>query len=61
MADPVSPEISYLLSLQAVRERSKTVLQAAKEGSLNSFNYDEQRMDEVANFVIDIIKVINSD
>jgi hypothetical protein len=57
MADLVSPEITYLLSLQAVRERSRAVLQAAKEGLLNSFDYDEQRMNEVAKFVIDIIKV----
>ena len=57
MADPVSPDIAYLLSLQAVRERSRLVLQAAKEGSLNSFDYDEPRMTEVANVVIDIIKV----
>ncbi|KAF3015249.1 hypothetical protein G7054_g10684 [Neopestalotiopsis clavispora] len=56
MADPVSPDIAYLLSLQAVRERSRLVLQAAKEGSLNSFDYDEPRMTEVANVVIDIIK-----
>ncbi|KAK6084643.1 urg3 [Seiridium cupressi] len=56
MADPTSPEITHLLSLQAVRERSQLVLQAAKEGKLNSFDYDEPRMTDVANFVIDIIK-----
>lgn len=57
MADPVSPEITYLLSLKAVRERSRLVLQAAKEGALNSFDYDEPRMNEVSKVVIDIIKV----
>lgn len=56
MADPVSPEITYLLSLKAVRERSRLVLQAAKEGALNSFDYDEPRMNEVSKVVIDIIK-----
>ncbi|KAK6216509.1 hypothetical protein LQW54_003515 [Pestalotiopsis sp. IQ-011] len=56
MADPVSSEITYLLSLKAVRERSRLVLQAAKEGALNSFDYDEPRMSEVSKVVIDIIK-----
>lgn len=56
MADPVSSEITYLLSLKAVRERSRLVLQAAKEGALNSFDYDEPRMNEVSKVVIDIIK-----
>ncbi|KAH8201495.1 hypothetical protein TruAng_004343 [Truncatella angustata] len=56
MADYASSEINYLLSLQAVRERSQLVFQAAKEGSLDSFDYDEQRMSEVAKFVINIIK-----
>lgn len=57
MADSQSSEITYLLSLQAVRERSQLVLSAAKEGSLNSFDYDEPRMSDVAKYVVDIITV----
>lgn len=51
------PEIAYLLSLQAVRDRSRLVLQAAEEGALNSFDYDAQRMPEVADFVLGVISV----
>ena len=50
-------EIAYLLSLQAVRDRSRLVLQAAEEGALNSFDYDAKRMPEVADFVLGVISV----
>ncbi|KAI2620091.1 DUF1688-domain-containing protein [Hypoxylon sp. NC1633] len=50
-----SPDVAYLLSLQAVRERSRTVLAAAQGGRLHSFEYDEQRMSTVADFVISVI------
>ncbi|KAI1849766.1 hypothetical protein JX266_004715 [Neoarthrinium moseri] len=55
MADTTNSDIAYLLSLQAVRERAQLVLQAAKEGSLNSFEYHEDRLPAVADFVIGII------
>ncbi|KAI0173382.1 DUF1688-domain-containing protein [Hypoxylon sp. FL1284] len=51
-----SPDIAYLLSLQAVRERAQVVFTAAREGRLNSFEYDEQRMSAVADFVISVIE-----
>ncbi|KAI4867516.1 DUF1688-domain-containing protein [Hypoxylon rubiginosum] len=50
-----SPDIAYLLSLQAVRERSRIVFAAAREGRLHSFEYDEQRMSAVADYVISVI------
>lgn len=57
MAAPPTSEIAHLLSLQAVRERAKLVLEAAKEGSLNSFEYDEKRMSAVSEYVVEIISV----
>ncbi|KAI1761835.1 DUF1688-domain-containing protein [Hypoxylon sp. FL1150] len=50
-----SPDIAYLLSLQAIRERSRIVFEAARNGRLHSFDYDEQRMSAVADFVISVI------
>lgn len=52
-----SPDIAYLLSLQAVRDRSQIVLKAAREGRLHNFEYDEKRMTAVADFVISVIEV----
>jgi hypothetical protein len=57
MAAPASSDIAHLLTLRAVRERAELVFQAAKEGSLNSFEYDAQRMPAVAEYVIGIISV----
>ncbi|KAI1394735.1 DUF1688-domain-containing protein [Hypoxylon fuscum] len=51
-----SPDIAYLLSLQAVRDRSQIVLKAAREGRLHNFEYDEKRMTAVADFVISVIE-----
>lgn len=50
-------DISYLLSLQAVRDRSRLVLKAAEEGALNNFEYHSERMPEVADFVLNVISV----
>lgn len=50
-------QIQYLLSLEAVRDRSKIVFEAAKSGSLNHFIYDASRMDAAADYVTAIIKV----
>ncbi|KAH8693211.1 hypothetical protein BGW36DRAFT_302345 [Talaromyces proteolyticus] len=51
-----NPDIAYLLSLEAVRERAKTVLRAAEAGSLNNFDYHKNRMPEAADFVVGIIQ-----
>lgn len=51
----VNPEVQYLKSLQAVRERSKVVFEAAKEGSLNNFVYNADRMLTVVELVASVI------
>ncbi|KAK8113194.1 hypothetical protein PG984_013720 [Apiospora sp. TS-2023a] len=48
-------DISYLLSLQAVRDRSRLVLKAAEEGALNNFEYHAERLPDVAGFVLKVI------
>lgn len=50
-------DISYLLSLQAVRDRAQSVLRAAEEGALSNFDYHSERMPEVADFVLGVISV----
>ncbi|KAM0185533.1 hypothetical protein ACHAPI_012154 [Fusarium lateritium] len=45
----------YLLSLQAVRAQATKVLEAARRGSLNHFDYEESRMKEVADYVSKVI------
>ncbi|KAL6864633.1 DUF1688 domain-containing protein [Trichoderma novae-zelandiae] len=48
-------DINYLKSLRAVRERSRIVLEAAREGGLNNFELDESRMKETAEFVAGVV------
>lgn len=50
-------KVKYLLSLRAVRERSKIVGDAAQAGGLSHFDVHEDRMDTVADFVTSVIKV----
>lgn len=50
-------DISYLLSLQAVRQRAQLVFEAAQQGSLHSFEYDTTRLPDAAKFVISVIEV----
>jgi hypothetical protein len=47
----------YLLSLQAVRAQATKVLEAARRGSLNHFDYEENRMKQVADYVSKVIDV----
>ncbi|KAH8668829.1 hypothetical protein BX600DRAFT_460779 [Xylariales sp. PMI_506] len=56
MTAVANPDVDYLLSLEAVRERAQKVFQIAKSGSLTNFNYDEARLPEVAEFVIGVIQ-----
>ncbi|KAH8900861.1 hypothetical protein GQ53DRAFT_708734 [Thozetella sp. PMI_491] len=51
----MSSEIDYLLSLQAVRERSARVFKFAEQGALNHFHYDPNRLQDVADFVVRVI------
>lgn len=57
MAADLASDIEYLKSLQAVRERSRIVLERARNGSLNNFIYDQGRMKETAEFVTGVISV----
>lgn len=50
--------VKYLLSLVAIRERAAIVGKAAKEGHLNNFDVDESKLQTVAEYVTDTIKVI---
>lgn len=49
--------ISYLLSLKAVRDRAQLVFQAAQEGGLKNFDYHAEKLPAVADFVIGVINV----
>lgn len=55
MAATLESDIQYLKSLRAVRERSRIVLEAARNGGLNNFELDELRMKETAEFVAGVI------
>jgi hypothetical protein len=50
-------KIDYLLSLEAVRDRARLVLEAATEGDLTHFTYHAELMPAVASFVTQIIEV----
>lgn len=50
-------QVKYLLSLQAVRDRSRLVGEAAKAGKLNHFDVHEDKLDEVVDFVTKVIEV----
>lgn len=50
-------QVKYLLSLRAVRERASIVADVAKSGKLNHFDLHEDRLDDVAEFVVSVIKV----
>ncbi|OTA00217.1 hypothetical protein A9Z42_0057990 [Trichoderma parareesei] len=55
MAATLESDIQYLKSLRAVRERSRIVLEAARNGGLSNFELDESRMKETAEFVAGVI------
>lgn len=50
-------DVQYLLSLQAVRDNAGKVFAAAKEGNLVNFEYDADKMSNVADYVIGVITV----
>lgn len=56
MPHALNSEAEYLLTLEAIRERSRLVYQAALDGRLNSFDYNSDRMPAVADFVCGIIR-----
>jgi hypothetical protein len=53
----MDPQVTYLLSLNAVRDRAKLVGEAAEAGKLSNFDVHEERLSDVADFVTSIIKV----
>jgi hypothetical protein len=53
----MDPQVKYLLSLCAIRERAKIVEDAARAGNLTHFDVHEDRLDDVADYVTSVIKV----
>jgi hypothetical protein len=53
----MTPDIEYLLSLEAVRERAQVVFAAAKRDELSHFTYHADKLPEAAAFVTSVIKV----
>jgi len=53
----MDPEVKYLLSLGAVRDRAKLVGEAAEAGKLSNFDVHEEKLGDVAEFVTSLIKV----
>lgn len=51
------PEVKYLLSLGAIRERAQIVWQAAEAGELAHFDFHADKLDDVADFIISVIQV----
>ncbi|KAG8623999.1 hypothetical protein KVT40_008975 [Elsinoe batatas] len=49
-------DVKYILSLQAVRDRTDQVEKVAAAGKLNHFDYHGERLGEVADFVVSLIK-----
>lgn len=55
----MDPQVNYLLSLRAVRERATLVGQLAEAGKLAHFDLHEDKLDGVVDFVASVIKVWN--
>ena len=55
--DPQVDASGYLRSIFAVRERSRFVLQAALKNQLTNFTVDMSKFQDVAEYVVSIIKV----
>lgn len=53
----MTPDIEYLLSLEAVRERSRIVFEAAKKNELSHFDYHADKLPEAAAYVTSVINV----
>ncbi|OTB08960.1 hypothetical protein M426DRAFT_316251 [Hypoxylon sp. CI-4A] len=52
----MDPQVKYLLSLGAIRDRAKIVGDAAKAGNLSHFDLHAEKLDDVADFVTSVIK-----
>ncbi|KAH7310634.1 hypothetical protein B0I35DRAFT_357901 [Stachybotrys elegans] len=49
-------QVKYLLSLGSIRDRAEIVAQAAKAKQLTHFDFEEDKMDDVVDFVASVIK-----
>ncbi|GAB1218615.1 hypothetical protein ATERTT37_007878 [Aspergillus terreus] len=49
-------KVEQLLSLEAVRARAHTVFRLAQQGKLNHFDYHPEKLDSVADYVMNIIE-----
>ncbi|KAK3357087.1 hypothetical protein B0T25DRAFT_589467 [Lasiosphaeria hispida] len=52
----MDPNVKYLLSLRAIRDRANVVGEIAKAGNLAHFELREDKLDDVVNFVASVIK-----
>ncbi|KAK2734228.1 hypothetical protein FQN57_001749 [Myotisia sp. PD_48] len=52
----MNPNVKYLLSLGAIRERAQIVWQAAEAGELTHFDVHTDKLSEVADFVVSVIQ-----
>ncbi|KAL2164657.1 hypothetical protein VTH06DRAFT_3874 [Thermothelomyces fergusii] len=52
----MDPNVQYLLSLRAIRERANAVGEIAKDGKLAHFELREDKLDDVVDFVASVIK-----
>ena len=50
-------QVKYLLSLRAISDRTKIVGAIAGSGKLNHFDLQEDKLDDVVDFVVSVIKV----
>lgn len=55
--DPTKQPAKYLSSIYAVRERSRIVLDKAKQNQLSHFDVDMSKFQDTADYVVSIIKV----
>lgn len=55
--DPTKHPAKYLRSIYAVRERSRIVLDKAKQNQLSHFDVDLTKFQDTADYVVSIIKV----
>lgn len=53
----MTPDIEYLLSLEAVRERAQIVFAAAQRDELSHFTYHADKLPEAAAYVTSVINV----
>jgi hypothetical protein len=56
----MDPNVKYLLSLRAIRDRANVVREIAEAGNLAHFDLREDKLDDVVDFVASVIKVRES-